>query len=74
MRKKIKNWLINNKKDLKRLLIGGVILSILILLLNTLGQETDVGIAGAFFGGIFLTAIYINAYRFWRKIFDKIKP
>jgi len=72
MKEKIKSWLKTNKKDIKMLLIGGMILSLYILFFKLIGEETDIGIVEAFFGGVLLTAILINIYRFLRWIFKKI--
>lgn len=63
---KIKNWIQSQKKDFKKLIIGGVGLWLYVLIANPSGIETDIGIVEAFFIGIFLTAIFINAYRFWK--------
>lgn len=69
MKEKIKNWLRKdkkeNKKQIKILLIGGAILSLYILFLKVIGEETDIGVVGGFFGGVLLAALYINARRFW---------
>ncbi|MDP2967052.1 MAG: hypothetical protein Q8N87_01425, partial [bacterium] len=73
MKEKIKKWLETNKeedkKNIKLLLIGGVISSLYILFAKLIGEETDIGVVGAFFVGIILMVIYINARRFWRPIF-----
>lgn len=69
MKEKFENWLKANKKDVKIMAIGGLILSSYILFFKLIGEETDIGIVLAFFAGAFLTAILVNAYRFWRKIF-----
>lgn len=67
MKEKIKNWIKANKRDIKIMAIGGLTLSLYILIAKLIGEETDIGIVGAFFAGAFLTAIFVNAFRFWRK-------
>ncbi len=67
MKEKIINWLKANKKDIKIMGIGGVILSLYILFAKIIGEETDIGIVEAFFVGAFLTAIFVNAFRLWQK-------
>jgi len=74
MKEKIKNWLKVNKKDIKKLLIGGVIFALYILFFQLIGEKTDINIIEAFFAGILLTAIFINAYRFfWQRIFKTFR-
>ena len=69
---KIINWLKANKKDIKIMAIGGIVLSLYILVAKLMGEKTDIGIVEAFFVGAFLTALFVNASRFWRKRFNKV--
>ena len=63
MKEKFKDWLMANKKDIKILVIGGIIVGIFF----SLTSLSVLGLISGFWGGILLTAIYVNAYRFWRK-------
>ncbi|MBI2551689.1 hypothetical protein HYW17_00100 [Candidatus Uhrbacteria bacterium] len=71
MQKKIKNWIQAQRKDIKKLLIGGAILAFYILIAKLFGQETDIGVVEAFFVGMLLAAIFVNAYRFYKRTFKK---
>ena len=73
MAEKIKSWLTKNKKDIKIIIIGGIILSVYILFFQFIGEQTDFGFIEAFFWGMLLTFIFMNVYRLlWRPLWSRL--
>ena len=66
MENKLYKWLKDNKRDIKSMIIGGIVVALYFVFI---GGETGFGIIGNFLFGMFLTALLISAYRLWKKWF-----
>lgn len=64
MKKKLINWTKQQEQDFKKIILGTIIITPILFI-----SDVKIGIFASVITSLFLTAILINSYRFFRKIF-----